>query len=178
LVLTVKFHVKDAELPAVSATKTVTVYYTAINAATDYAIVELLYSTQPWPDGDVQTFIQAGVGTAITQTTKATSHVTLTIPAGKGGALIGFITQVYGVVTTVSVGGGFMQVHNSSVDPTLEPLEHGLGGLTSIGTGGGELPLNRWHVEGDCPGNSIFTFDYTPENAESQYLAIMVVWEA
>jgi hypothetical protein len=153
------------------------VYYTAQNAAIDYAIVTLVYSTQLWDNG-VQTFSKAGIGTAITQITKATSHVTITIPAGKGGKLLGFFTQVYGTIETIVVSGGFVQVHNQSTDPTIEPCEYSTGGVTSIGTGGAELKLTRIEAEGDVPGNSVFTFDFTPTDNQSQLLAIMVIWEA
>jgi hypothetical protein len=154
----------------------VSVWYTALNAATDMPIVTLIWSTQPW-DGGAQTFIHAGIGVAITQITNQAAHVTLAIPANKGGKLAGFYAQVYGVIETIVTGGGMVVVRNQSCNPSIEPCEFTLGGLTTIGTGGGELLLTRKPFIGDCPGNSSFVFDYQPTDNQSQQLAVMVVWE-
>jgi hypothetical protein len=151
-------------------------YYTAQNAATDMPCVSLIWSTEPFNGS--QTFMKAGIGTAITQITNATAHVTCAIPANKGGNLVGFYAQVYGTIETIVTGGGLSVVKNPSCNPTIDPCEFITGGLTTIGTGGGELLLTRVEFTGDCPGNSTFSVDYQPTDNQSQALAFMVVWEA
>lgn len=154
----------------------VQVFYTALNAATDKAYITVIWSTKPY--SGAQTFSEAGIGTAITQITVAAAHVTVNIPANKGGNCIGFLAQVYGVIETIVVGGGLVAVHNTAANTAWEPTEFVTGGLTSIGTGGGELLVLKWAAAGDCPGNSQFTFDYTPTDNQSQQLAVAAVWEA
>lgn len=153
----------------------VSVYYTALNAATDMPIVTLIWSTKPF--SGKETKIMSGIGTALTQITNAASNLTITIPANKGGKLLGFLAQAYGVIETIVVTGGLVVVRNKSCDPTIDPCEFALGGVSSIGTGGAESLLTRKQFIGDCPGNSAFLFDYQPTDNQSQQLAAMVVWE-
>lgn len=154
----------------------VSVYYTALNAATDKAYVTVIWSTKPY--GGSQTFFKAGVGSALTQITEAATHVTIAIPANKGGNCFGFLFQAYGVIETIVVSGGRVKVHNTSAQQAWEPTVLTVGGVTSIGTGGGELAVLKWAANGDAPGNSSFTFDYMPTDNQSQYLAAVVCWEA
>lgn len=154
----------------------VTVYYTALNAAVDMPIVVLIYSEKPFSGR--QTLIKSSIGAAITQITNAAGHCTITVPANKGGKLIGFYAQVYGTIETVVVGGGMVIVRNASCKPSLEPCEFTTGGLSTIGTGGGELLLTRHKHVGDAPANTTFTADYQPTDNQSQQLALMAVWES
>lgn len=155
----------------------VSIYYTAINAATDSLEVTLIYTTEPWVPGSPQTFFKSGKGTAITQVTVAAAHVTVAIPSTKGGKGIGFLAQVYGTLETIVVSGGLVQVTNGSCSPSIEPMDFYTGGLTAVGTGGGELPLLKLDHNFDAPANSTFSFAYQPIDNQSQYLAVSVVWE-
>lgn len=152
-------------------------YYTAYNAATDKAYITPIWSTKPWNNG-AQTFIKSGLGTALTQITEAATNLTISIPANKGGQVVGFLAQVYGVIETIVVGGGAVRVHNGSANPAWEPFRFGVGGVTSIGTGGAELAVLKFPAYGDAPGNSSFTFDYMPTDNQSQQLAIGVMWDS
>lgn len=154
----------------------VSVYYTAFNAATDKCYVSIIWSTKPY--SGPQTFFKANIGTAITQITEATTHCTTAIPANKGGNCIGFMAIAEGVIETIVVSGGLVKVHNSSSNVAWEPTEFAVGGVTSIGTGGAENRVLFWNALGDAPGNSSFTFDYTPTDNQSQQLAVVTVWEA
>ena len=155
----------------------ISVFYTAQNAATDKAYVTLFWTTKPW-DARPQTFIKSGIGTALTQVTSATSHVSIVIPANKGGSVVGFLGQVYGTIETIVVSGGQVTVHNTSAQVAWEPFRFTLGGITSIGTGGGENLVCRVPAHGDAAGNGTFTFDYIPTDNQSQAAALGVVWEA
>jgi hypothetical protein len=162
----------NVPLPAGSITS---IYYTALNAAIDRPYVTLYWTEQGF--GGKQTFSDAAIGTAITQVTIAQNHVSIPIPVAKGGRIKAFATQVYGVIETIVVSGGFVQVHNTSVKPGLEPCQFETGGVTSVGTGGAELPLEMHPQDCEAPAGSSFDFDYTPTDNQSQQLAVMVIWE-
>ncbi len=151
------------------------VYYTAINAATDRPYVTLFWTETAF--SGPQTYCDASIGAALTQITKATNHVTISIPANKGGHLKAILTQVYGTIETVVVGGGLVEVHNTSVSPKIDPWQFQVGGVTSIGTGGAEQKVERHEQDCQAPSGSTFAFDYTPTDNQSQSLAAMVMWE-
>lgn len=151
------------------------VYYTALNAAIDRPYVTLFWEEVRF-DGK-QTFSDAAIGSALTQITKATNHVTISIPAAKGGRLVAVMTQVYGTIETIVVSGGLVEVRNNSVRPALDPWNFDTGGVTTIGTGGAEQKLESHPQDCEAPEGSTFAFDYTPVDNQSQQLAVMVVWE-
>lgn len=154
----------------------VTVYYTSRNAATDWTSVTLFYSTKPY--SGAQTFINTAYGTARTSVATFSSDGTVSIPANKGGNCVGFICQCYGNTVTVLSTGGNVAVHNQAANTAWEPTEFVLGSNTSIGTGASELQLLKVDVNGDAPGNSSFTFDFTTISTNSQTMGYGVVWEA
>jgi len=147
--------------------------YTAANAAIDRPYVTFFWDETPY--SGAQTFSKSSIGTAITQVTKATAHCTVTIPSQKSGQVQAFMTQVYGTIETIVVSGGVVEVHNQSIS-TIEPTQFVTGGVTSIGTGGAAQQLEMHPSNMTAPGGSLFTFDYTPTDNQSQQLAVMVVW--
>jgi len=155
----------------------ITVYYTSLNAATDWASVTLFYSTKPY-DGGAQTFQIAAYGSARTSVATFPADITLNIPANKGGNLVGFYVQQYGVIVTILSTGGLMAWHNTAANVAYEPTEMVCGSITCIASGGGELPLTKVDFAGDCPGNSQFTCDTTTISTNSQVFGAVVVWEA
>lgn len=163
----------NVPLPAGSI---VSVYYTALNAATDRPYVTLVWEERGF--GGKQTFSDAAVGSALTQVTKASSHITITIPVKKGGKLLGIVTQVHGTIETIVVGGGFVNVRGNGITPAVEPWQWETGGLTTIGTGGGEQKLEMHYNDVELGGGCSVIFDYTPVDNQSQALAVMVIWEA
>lgn len=155
---------------------TVHVYQTSLTADTDTCYV-ILHWIENQYDGQPQTFIKAGKGSALTQVTVAAAHVSITIPANKGGQvksilLIGVPTIEAGVSS-----GGKVAVHNQSVRPTIEPLEFVTNAVECVVAGMAEIKVQEIPVDIQCPANSTFTFDYTPEDNQSQYLAAMIKWE-
>jgi len=120
--------------------------------------------------------IKAGAGTAITQVTEAADHVTITIPAGKGGALKAIGLQVLPVLETVVDSGGLVTVRNSSADWT--PLEL----LTATGSvvtesGNSVFAPMVYEINKLLPGNSSVYFNYTPYDNQSQCLKAFLIWE-
>lgn len=150
------------------------VYYTALNAATDRPYATLFWTEEQF--SGAQIFCETGIGTAITQVTKSTNHVTINIPAAKGGTALAFLTQVYGTIETIVVSGGLVEVRNDSVRPALSPCQWDTGGVTTIGTGGAQLKLEAHPANCEAPAGSTFAFDYTPVDNQSQQLAVMVMW--
>ena len=155
----------------------ITVYYTSRNAATDWLSVTFFYSTRPYGNTP-QTFIKTAYGTARTTVATFTSDGTIAIPANKGGNVVGFLAQCFGVTVTILNTGGNVAVHNTAANMAWEPTEFVIGSTSSIGTGGSELPVLKVDVKGDAPGNSSFTFDVTTISTNSQVYGYGVVWEA
>jgi hypothetical protein len=91
----------------------VSVYYTAYATATDMPIVTLVWSTEPFSGS--QTFIKSALGTSLTQITNATANASVAIPANKGGSLVGFYAQIYGVLETLVTSGGLIVDRKSVV---------------------------------------------------------------
>jgi len=167
------FYPVNKPLPAGS---NIQVFYTAQNAATDWASVTFFYSTKPY--SGAQTFINTAYGTSRTTVATFQTDGTVNIPANKGGNVIGFLAQCYGDVVTILSTGGNIAVHNAAANPSWEPTEFVVGSTTSIGTGGSELQLLKVDARGDAPGNSSFTFDVTTISTNAQIFGYGVVWEA
>jgi len=170
-------------------------YYTANNAATDWLDVSFVWSTEPYfndgtiINGDVngigpgmplrpQTFIAYAYGSARTSVGTFAADGSIAIPANKGGNIVGFCFQMYGVIVTILSTGGTIVAHNAAANTAYEPAEFCVGSQTCIASGGGELALMKVDYSGDCPGNSTFTFDFTTISTNSQIMGYMAVWEA
>jgi hypothetical protein len=160
----------NVPLPAGSITY---VYYTANAANIDKPYVTLVWSETPF--GGAQTFSKSSIGTAITQITKAVGHCSVVIPSQKNGRVQAIFTQVYGTAETIVVGGGLVEVHNTSISG-IETTQWCTGGLTCVTAGGSQQDLEVVPNDLPAPGGSTFTFDYTPTDNQSQQLAVMVVW--
>lgn len=155
---------------------TVHVFYTASNAAIDQCSVVLHYIENEY-DGKPQTFIKAGKGSALTQITTASSHITISIPASKGGMVKSILLLPVGTIEAGVVSGGLVQIHNKSVTPTIEPCEFMTSGVTLVVGGAAELEVDEIPVDIQCPANSDFKLDYTPTDNQSQFLEAMIKWE-
>lgn len=152
----------------------VTVYYTPDNALSQKLAISLEWETGGF--AGPQTYIASGIGTAVTQTTISAAHVTVTIPAAKGGRAISVMVQHFPTIETVVDSGGVVALRCDSMDPT--PYEFHTDSVSTIGTGGAELLLQKEPADFEVLGNSSFYFDFTPQDNQSQKLAGMIVWEA
>jgi hypothetical protein len=117
---------------------------------------------------------KVGVGAALTQTTQAMAHVTIAIPAGKGGNLIEVAVNVKGDLETIVNSGGLMTIRNSSADwvpfESMTPVETCL----TVGATSGRpfrIPCSKY-----LPGNSSVYVDYWPYDDQSQYLEVELKW--
>jgi len=126
-----------------------------------------------------QTFSLGSLGTAITQETVKKDHNSIKIPVGKAGKVDRMQTLVLGTLETILNSGGKVDLFNNSSDPSILPFSFYVGGATVVGTGGFEQqPTMEEDLNLDARGNSTFTGDYTPQNNQSQLLAIVLFWEA
>ncbi len=118
---------------------------------------------------------KSGQGAGIAVVTNTANHVTITIPAGKGGRLIGVELQTETVDETVVCGGGLVRLHNTSAD--WDPF-YFLAPMSGVVTAGGaEKKPIRYAVEKELPGNSTVYADYYPYDNQTQHLCVTLIWE-
>jgi len=116
-----------------------------------------------------------GEGTAVTQVTQDAAHVTIAVPAGKGGRLVEVQVQAKGTPETIVVSGGHVALRNSSED--WAPFEFFIGGNTCITSGATNVKPYRFSCSKYLPGNSSVYVDYTPIDNQSQFLAVTLCYE-
>jgi hypothetical protein len=115
-------------------------------------------------------------GDAITQVTEDAQHVTIAIPAGKGGWLKAVELQICVVRETVVNGGGLVRLWNTSAD--WNPF-YFLTACDTAVTEGGAMdgkPV-RYAVNKELPGNSTVYANYTPYDNQSQRCKVTLIWE-
>jgi hypothetical protein len=114
----------------------------------------------------------SGKGSALTSTAESPSHVTITIPAEKGGRCTGIEIYAWGTLETVVNTGGLVKFKNDSCN--WEPLEVYLGPETCVTSGG--IAMNPYFlaVNKPLPAKSIVTVSYTPQDNQSQYLSVVL----
>lgn len=118
---------------------------------------------------------KSGAGTALTQVTEAAQHVTIAIPAGKGGVLRAVALQTKSTDETVVDSGGLVRLYNTSAD--WDPF-YFLTPKSGVVTAGGN-PKNpvMYDVEKELPGNSTVYANFTPYDNQSQFLEVTLIWE-
>lgn len=155
---------------------TVTVFYTAKDAGNQSLAVTLFWETAMRYRG-VQTFSKADVATETSGGVVVdTKHNDISIPAEKGGHLIGFLVKVHGTLETIVEDGGKVEVYNKSA------TEWGLqefwtGGATCLGAGCVTVPVQVVPVNLTLPAHSHVLVDFTPYDDQAQGLTFCVVWE-
>jgi len=130
---------------------------------------------------------KSDAGTSITQTTWDLAHNTISIPAGKGGALKRVEIQFCPTRETVVDGGGLVYLHNSSAD--WDPFQFVSASDTTVTEGGGTYGAPVvYEVNKMLPGNSDVTSDFRPYDDQTQHInqewetnslngELTVVWE-
>lgn len=160
------------------ADSTITANYTPFDDQS-----QILALTFTWDDKITvtakQTFSLGSLGTAITQATIDKDHNTIKIPVGKEGKIERMQTLVLGSAETILNSGGKVDLFNNASDPSILPYSFYVGGATVLGTGGFEQqPTMEEGLDLDARGNSTFTADYTPQDNQSQLLAMVLFWES
>lgn len=160
-------------LPAGSV---VSCYFTPFDNQSQKFAVTLKYGDESY--GGKQTFAISDLGTAITQVTKDSAHLTWTIPAGKEGALLACALLCEGTLETVVDQGGLCAFEEKS-GIGLNPFEFYIGGATVVDAGGADVDIHVESLKGfKALGNATINLDYTPQDNQSQNLAGSIIWEA
>lgn len=154
---------------------TVTIYYTPQDNQSQKLNVTLHFSDIGYSKSK-HTWIDSGIGTAVTSATEAVDHVTYDVPAAKGGILRFIRTIVFGTLETVVNSGGLIKAKNVGADPSWEPHEWHVIGATCVGCGGAVLEPHVKPVLLDLPEVSKIQVSYTPQDDQSQLLAMTFIW--
>jgi hypothetical protein len=115
-----------------------------------------------------------GAGTAVTQVTEAAAHVTIAIPAGKGGSLVEVQVILKADIETVVCSGGHVEFRNSSTD--WVPFEFFTPMETALTAGATCAKPYIWKCSKYLPGNSDVYVDFTPHDNQSQFLEVVLKW--
>jgi hypothetical protein len=130
-----------------------------------------------------QTHMKTGVGSAVTAATKAADHVSITVPSEKGGhayAIHAIPVGIFEVAGSAPYGtpGGKVEGHNPSALEAWEPTEFYTDAIEALVAGAARIDGKRTPVDLDLPASSVATFDYTPNDDLTQYLAVTILYEA
>lgn len=155
---------------------TITVYYTPQDNQSQKLAVVVNFSTELSYNSSKHTYIDSGIGTAVTQVTIDTDHITYDVPAAKGGVLRIIRTIVWGVLETVVNSGGMVKGKNVGASPSWEPLEWHVIGGTVVTSGGVEVEPHIKPVLLDLPPVSKIQIDYTPQDNQSQKISQTWIW--
>lgn len=124
-----------------------------------------------------QTYSKSDLGTAITQVTIDSAHLTFDIPNGKGGTLKQLMVIALGTLETVVDQGGLIDVRSKSIK-TLDPMEQYIGGATVVDAGGADVEVESVDLRGhEAVEGATIDVDFTPQDNQSQLLAGAIVWE-
>lgn len=110
-------------------------------------------------------------GSAVTAVDRATTG-TIKNETGHDAVITMIEAMAYPVLTTVVNSGGLVEFENSSVD--IVPCKFYIGGVTGVTAGAAELKPDMIPCHLPFPKNSTITVYYTPQNALSQKLAVVV----
>lgn len=152
-------------------------YFTPFSTASTKFAVTIEYEKRAFSGRPLR--MQVATGSAVTATTKASDHLTWTIPSGKGGRAISLILLALGTLETVVDSGGLVSLHTLSPGNTpWSPLDFYIGGATVGSCGGTIVEPQEEMLDGfDVEGQGIIYADYTPQDNQSQLLIGSLVWE-
>lgn len=116
------------------------------------------------------------VGGAVTATSRAsTGTIAITGKKGEQYVLTAIELQVFGTLTDQVDIGGLVELLNDAV--TWTPFEFYTNMISCIGTGSAVSKVLRIPVHKPLPAGSNVEVFYTPQNAASQKLAVVLVYE-
>lgn len=117
---------------------------------------------------------KVGTGTAVTTVAANLAHVTIAIPAGKGGNLVEVAITLKGDLETVVCSGGHVNIRNSSAD--WVPFESFLPYETILVAGAVAAKPFRIPCSKYLPGNSSVYVDFFNYDDQSQWLEVELKW--
>ena len=152
----------------------VRVFYTADNSATDELTVTLYVSETPF--SGKATYSKSGKGAAVTQTTIAANHVTITPSPTLNGTIQGFVSQGFPALETIVVSGGILTV--KAPDLNCDQFQWNTNGVTCIGAGAMVLEVQKIPCYVPYIAAATLNFDFLPTDNQSQYMKVSVVFFA
>lgn len=152
---------------------TITVYYTAFNAATD--VLAVTFHWRFGASSGVQTYSKCGKGTATAYTVQTwyADAVTITIP--NGGRAVLALASFAGTPETIVCEGGLVSLTADGVDwvPTQFTTES-VSGITTLA---GEVHQNGLVLDHPLPSNTTVRAAVKVWDNQSQLLLLCIVWE-
>ena len=158
------------------ANSTVTVYYTPQNALSQKLAVTLFWETGMGFNMSRETLSKTGIGTPADCSGGVVDHVTIDIPAEKGGRAKALIFQVWGILTTVKHTGGLAKLKNIDASPSWEPFEILTQTQSALTCGGVELEPLIEPCNLQLPGKSTVQVHFTAQHTANVALSLTVLW--
>jgi len=149
-------------------------YYTADNAATDELTITLYVSEKPF--NGKQTYIKTSKGTAVTQITISSNHVTMTPSPTLNGTIQGFLSQGFPALETIVTSGGIIVC--KAPDLQCDQFQWNTNGVTCIGAGAINLEVQKIVCYAPYKANAAVNFDFLPTDNQSQYMKVSTVFLA
>lgn len=155
---------------------TITVYFTANNAATSLVSVMFHWTLGGGSKGMKQTYMDTMRGTAAAGTLNTwREEGTITIPATKGGNAVLCLVNGYGAIETIVTEGGMVRLKNNSA--SWEPTWFFTPGITGLTTICGESHPHGYIMDHPLPGKSVVTIEFAPTDDQSQTISVTLIWE-
>jgi len=152
---------------------TITVYYTAHNAATD--VVAITFHWTFGASSGVQTYSKVGIGSATAYVVQTWYRDVLTITIPNGGRAVLALAQFAGTVETIVCEGGLVSLRATGAD--WEPTQFITESSTGITTASGEVHPNSVILDHPLPANCTVYADVKAWDNQSQLLMLCIVWE-
>ena len=160
---------------ALPSGSTITVYFTANNAATSLVTIMLHWKLGGESVGK-QTYMNTLRGTAAVGVLNTyRTEGTITIPAMKGGNAVLCLAMGYGGIETIVTEGGLVRLSCDSAD--WVPTVFNTPGLTGLTTICGESHPNGLIMDHPLPSKSVVTVEFAPTDNQSQTISVTLVWE-
>lgn len=152
---------------------TITVYYTAFNAATD--VVAITFHWQFGRSSGVQTYSKVGIGSAATFTVQTWYRDNVNIAIPNGGRAVLALAAFAGTPETIVCEGGLVSLRADGAD--WEPTQFVTESVSGITTMSGEVHQNGVVLDHPLPSNSTVRADVKVWDNQSQLLMLCIVWE-
>lgn len=158
----------------------VKVWFTPFDNQSQFAEVTLFWTSSAFSGR--QTYMKTAAGGSLTQATKATDNASIAVPTGKGGVLkrmlaMGVVTAAVVVGTDPNIGGGLVQLRNTTPVQSWEPTAFGTGAASVLVAGAFLVEPVDIPLALELPGNSTVAIDYTPYNDAAQILYVTAIWD-
>lgn len=152
---------------------TITVYYTAHNAATD--VVTITFHWKLGASSGKQTFSKVGIGSATAYVVQTWYRSVLTITVPNGGQAVLALASFMGTPETEVCPGAKIALRCTKADwEPSEMITESVSGKTTLA---GEVHPNGLPLDHPLPDNAVVHADVYAWDNQSQTLMLTIVWE-